>query len=208
MSFVRGLQCRECGQDYPKEPLHVCETCFGPLEIVYDYDAIANAISREKIAGRDKNLWRYRELLPIGGEPQVGMYSGFTPLVKAHRLAEALGVKELYIKDDSVNHPTFSYKDRVVSVAISKAIEFGFDTVSCASTGNLANSVAAHAAKAGLNCYVFVPDGLEQGKFIGSAIYGPKTIAIKGNYDDVNRICSEIGEKYGWAFVNVNLRPY
>ena len=208
MSFVKGLQCRECGQDYPKEPLHVCETCFGPLEIVYDYDAIGNAISREKIAARDKNLWRYRELLPIDGEPQVGMYSGFTPLVKAHRLAQALGVKELYIKDDSVNHPTFSYKDRVVSVAISKAIEFSFDTVSCASTGNLANSVAAHAAKAGLNCYVFVPDGLEQGKIIGSAIYGPKTIAIKGNYDDVNRLCSEIGDKYGWAFVNVNLRPY
>ena len=208
MSFVKGLECRECGQDYPKEPLHVCETCFGPLEIVYDYDAIAKAISREKIAGRDKNLWRYRELLPIDEEPRVGMYSGFTPLVKADRLAEALGVKELYIKDDSGNHPTFSYKDRVVSVAISKAIEFGFDTVSCASTGNLANSVAAHAAKAGLNCYVFVPDGLEQGKIIGSAIYGPKTIAIKGNYDDVNRICSEIGDKYGWAFVNVNLRPY
>ena len=180
----------------------------GPLEIVYDYDAIAKAISREKIAGRDKNLWRYRELLPIDEEPQVGMYSGFTPLVKAQRLAEALGVKELYIKDDSVNHPTFSYKDRVVCVAISKAIEFGFDTVSCASTGNLANSVAAHAAKAGLNCYVFVPDGLEQGKMIGSAIYGPKTITIKGNYDDVNRMCSEIGDKYGWAFVNVNLRPY
>lgn len=125
MSFVKGLECRECGQDYPKEPLHVCETCFGPLEIVYDYDAIAKAISREKIAGRDKNLWRYRELLPIDEEPRVGMYSGFTPLVKADRLAEALGVKELYIKDDSVNHPTFSYKDRVVSVAISKAIEFG-----------------------------------------------------------------------------------
>jgi threonine synthase len=208
MSFVKGLQCRECGQDYPKEPLHICETCFGPLEIVYDYDAIGNTISREKIAARDKNLWRYRELLPIDREPQVGMYSGFTPLVKAHRLAQALGVKELYIKDDSVNHPTFSYKDRVVSVAISKAIEFGFDTVSCASTGNLANSVAAHAAKAGLNCYVFVPDGLEQGKIIGSAIYGPKTIAIEGNYDDVNRLCSEIGDKYGWAFVNVNLRPY
>jgi threonine synthase len=136
------------------------------------------------------------------------MYSGYTPLVKAHQLADALGVKELYIKDDSVNHPTFSYKDRVVSVAVSKAIEFGFDTVACASTGNLANSVAAHAAKAGLNCYVFVPDGLEQGKIIGSAIYGPKTIAIEGNYDDVNRLCSEIGDKYGWAFVNVNLRPY
>jgi len=134
--------------------------------------------------------------------------SGYIPLVRAERLGEALGVKELYVKDDSVNHPSFSYKDRVVSVAIAKAIEFGFDTVSCASTGNLANSVAAHAAKAGLNCYVFIPDGLEQGKIIGSAIYGPKTVAVKGNYDDVNRLCSEIGDKYGWAFVNVNLRPY
>jgi threonine synthase len=208
MSFVKGLQCRECGQEYPKEPLHVCETCFGPLEIVYDYEGIKKSISREKIASRDRNLWRYRELLPIDGESQVGLYSGFTPLVRAPRLGEALGVKELYIKDDSVNHPTFSYKDRVVAVAISKAIEFGFDTVSCASTGNLANSVAAHAAKAGLNCYVFIPDGLEQGKIIGSAIYGPTTVAIKGTYDDVNRLCSEIGDKYGWAFVNVNLRPY
>jgi len=208
MSFVKGLKCRECGQEYPKEPLHVCETCFGPLEIVYDYDGIRKAVSREKIASRARNLWRYRELLPIDGEPQAGLYSGFTPLVRARRLAEALGVRELYIKDDSVNHPTFSYKDRVVSVAISKAIEFGFDTVSCASTGNLANSVAAHAAKAGLNCYVFIPDGLEQGKIIGSAIYGPRTVSIKGNYDDVNRLCSEIGDKYGWAFVNVNLRPY
>ena len=208
MSFVKGLQCRECGQEYPKEPLHVCEACFGPLEIVYDYEGIKKSISREKIAARDKNLWRYRELLPIDGEPQVGLYSGFTPLIRAPRLGEALRVKELYIKDDSVNHPTFSYKDRVVAVAISKAIEFGFDTVSCASTGNLANSVAAHAAKAGLNCYVFIPDGLEQGKIIGSAIYGPRTVAIKGNYDDVNRLCSEIGDKYGWAFVNVNLRPY
>ncbi|OLC70460.1 MAG: threonine synthase [Deltaproteobacteria bacterium 13_1_40CM_4_54_4] len=200
MGFVKGLQCRECGQEYPKKPLHVCETCFGPLEIVYDYEGIQKAISREKIAAREKNLWRYRELLPIDGEPRVGLYSGFTPLVRAHRLAAALGVKELYVKDDSVNHPTSSYKDRVVSVAISKAIEFGFDTVSCASTGNLANSVAAHAAKAGLNCYVFIPDGLEQD--------GPRTVAIKGNYDDVNRLCSEIGDKYGWAFVNVNLRPY
>ncbi len=208
MGFVKGLQCRECGQDYPQEPLHVCEDCFGPLEIVYDYEAIKKTISREKIATREKNLWRYRELLPIDGEPQVGLYSGFTPLVRAHRLGALLGVKELYVKDDSVNHPTFSYKDRVVSVAISKALEFGFDTVSCASTGNLANSVAAHAAKAGLNCYVFIPDGLEQGKIIGSAIYGPRTVAVKGNYDDVNRLCSEIGDKYGWAFVNVNLRPY
>lgn len=208
MSFVKGLQCRECGQPYPQQPLHVCENCFGPLEIVYDYDGIKNAISREKIAARDKNLWRYRELLPIDSEPRVGMYSGYTPLVRARRLADVFGVKELYIKDDSVNHPTFSYKDRVVSVAISKAIEFGFDTVSCASTGNLANSVAAHAAQAGLDCYVFIPDDLEQGKIIGSAIYGPHTVAIKGNYDAVNRLCSEIGDKYGWAFVNVNLRPY
>jgi threonine synthase len=208
VSFVKSLRCRECGQDYPQAPLYVCEACFGPLEIVYDYEGIRNAISREKIAARDKNLWRYRELLPIDSEPRVGMYSGYTPLVRAHRLGEVFGVKELYIKDDSVNHPTFSYKDRVVSVAISKAIEFGFDTVSCASTGNLANSVAAHAAKAGLNCYVFIPDDLEQGKIIGSAIYGPRTVAVKGTYDDVNRLCSEIGDKYGWAFVNVNLRPY
>lgn len=186
----------------------MCETCFGPLEIVYDYDRIKKTITREKIRSGPKSLWRYRELLPIDGEPQAGLYSGFTPLIRAHRLGEALGVKELYIKDDSVNHPTFSYKDRVVSVAISKAIEFGFDTVSCASTGNLANAVAAHAAKAGLTCYVFIPDGLEQGKIIGSAIYGPRTISIKGNYDDVNRLCSEIADKYGWAFVNVNLRPY
>jgi threonine synthase len=208
MSFVTGLQCRECGQEYPQEPLHVCELCFGPLEIRYDYPAIAAKINRDTIASRERNLWRYRELLPIDGEPRVGLYSGFTPLVRAERLAKALGVLELYVKDDSVNHPSFSYKDRVVSVAISKAIEFGFDTVSCASTGNLANSVAAHAAKAGLDCYVFIPDGLEQGKIIGSAIYGPKTVAIKGNYDDVNRLCTEIGDKYGWAFVNVNLRPY
>lgn len=208
MSFVTGLECRECSRKYPQKPLYVCEDCFSPLEVRYDYAAIKKAISRETIAVREPNLWRYRELLPIEGEPKVGLYSGFTPLVRAHRLAAALGVEELYLKDDSVNHPTFSYKDRVVSVAISKAIEFGFDTVSCASTGNLANSVAAHAAKAGLNCYVFIPEGLEQGKIIGSAIYGPKTVAVKGNYDDVNRLCSEIADKYGWAFVNVNLRPY
>ena len=151
---------------------------------MYDYDGIRKSISREKIASRPRNLWRYRELLPIEGEPTVGLYSGFTPLIRARRLGAVLGVDELYIKDDSVNHPTFSYKDRVVSVAISKAIEFGYDTVSCASTGNLANSVSAHAASAGLNCYVFIPEGLEEAKIVGSAIYGPRTIAIKGNYDD------------------------
>ena len=208
MSYVLGLRCRECGAEYPHEPLHVCDQCFGPLEVAYDYAAIARGLSREAIAARPRNLWRYRELLPAPQDPVVGPHSGFTPLVKADRLAAALGVKELYVKDDSVNHPTFSYKDRVVSVAISNAIEFGFGTVSCASTGNLANSVSAHAARAGLDCFIFIPDDLEQGKVIGSAIYGPRTVAIRGNYDDVNRLCSEIADKYRWAFVNINLRPY
>ncbi|HUI24978.1 MAG TPA: threonine synthase [Candidatus Kryptonia bacterium] len=206
--FVTGLRCRECGQQYPIEPLHVCETCFGPLEVVYDYAAIRKTVSRELIASRPRNLWRYRELLPIAHEPRIGLHSGFTPLVKADRLAAVLGVNELYVKDDSVNHPTFSYKDRVVSIAISKAVEFGFDTVSCASTGNLANSVSAHAARAGLNCFIFIPHDLEAGKVVGSAIYGPRTVAIRGNYDDVNRLCSEVADKYGWAFVNINIRPY
>src|SRR5512145_2994488 len=208
MSYVKGLRCRECGAEAPIVPLHVCETCFGPYEVVYDYDAIRRVLTRETIAARPANIWRYRELLPVDGEPRVGLHSGFTPLVRADRLAAALGVQELWVKDDSVNHPTFSYKDRVVSVAISKAIEFGFDTVSCASTGNLANSVSAHAARAGLNCYIFIPDDLEQGKVIGSTIYGPRAIAIRGNYDDVNRLCSEVADKYGWAFVNINVRPY
>jgi threonine synthase len=165
-------------------------------------------MTRELIQSRSPSLWRYRELLPVNGEPQLGLYSGFTPLVKADRLAAYLGVKELYVKDDSVNHPTFSYKDRVVAVAISKAVEFGFDTVSCASTGNLANAVSAHAARAGLRCFIFIPADLEQGKVVGSAIYGPRTIGIRGSYDDVNRLCSEIADRYGWAFVNINLRPY
>ena len=207
-STVLGLKCRECGADYPKIAVHVCETCFGPLEVIYDYAAVARRMTREAIESRPRNWWRYRELLPIDGEPTVGLHSGFTPLVRADRLARALGVRELWVKDDSVNHPTFSYKDRVVSVSISKAIELGFDTVSCASTGNLANSVSAHAARAGLTCYVFIPHDLEKGKVIGSAIYGPRVVAIQGNYDDVNRLCSEIADKYGWAFVNVNIRPY
>jgi threonine synthase len=208
MSHVKGLRCRECGAESPIAALHVCETCFGPLEVQYDYDAVRRTISREAIERRPRNLWRYRELLPIEGEPHIGLHSGCTPLVRADRLAAVLGVQELWVKDDSVNHPTFSYKDRVVSVAISKAIELGFDTVSCASTGNLANSVSAHAARAGLNCFIFIPDDLEQGKVIGSTIYGPRTVAIRGNYDDVNRLCSEIADKYGWAFVNINVRPY
>jgi threonine synthase len=208
MSYITNLKCRECGQEYPISPVHVCETCFGPLEVTYDYPRIKAAISRATIEKRPANLWRYRELLPVEGEPTIGPNSGFTPLVRAERLAAELGLKRLYIKDDTVNHPTLSYKDRVVSVAISKAREFGFTTVSCASTGNLATAVAAHAARAGLNCVIFMPEGVEAGKIVGSTIYGAQVITIRGNYDDVNRLCSEIADKYGWAFVNINLRPY
>ena len=208
MNTVTGLRCRECGQDYPVAPVHVCELCFGPLEVRYDYALIRRSLSRQTIAARPASLWRYQELLPLSRPPTIGLHSGCTPLVKADRLAAVLGVNELYVKDDSVNHPTFSYKDRVVSVAMSQALEFGFETVSCASTGNLANSVSAHAARAGLRCWIFIPADLEQGKVIGSTIYGPRAIAIHGNYDDVNRLCSEIADKYGWAFVNINIRPY
>ncbi len=208
MSYVINLKCRECGQDYPISPVHVCETCFGPLEVTYDYAKIRAVLTRSVIEKRPHNLWRYRELLPVDSEPQIGPHSGFTPLVKMTRLGKELGLKNLYIKDDTVNHPTLSYKDRVVSVAISKALEFGFKTVSCASTGNLATAVAAHAARAGLNCYIFMPEGVESGKIVGSSIYGAQVITIRGNYDDVNRLCSEIADKYGWAFVNINLRPY
>ena len=208
MSYVTGLKCRECGRTYPKEVLYVCEFCFGALEVVYDYPAIQRVLTRDAIAKRPKTLWRYRELLPIDGEPAVGEYSGFTPLVPARRLAKALGVKELYIKDDSVSHPTLSFKDRVVSIAISKAKEFGFDTVACASTGNLANSVAALGARAGLQRYIFTPADLEMGKVVASLIYDPHLVFVEGNYDEVNRLCTEIASKYQWAFVNINIRPY
>jgi threonine synthase len=208
MSYITNLKCRECGQEYPISPLHVCENCFGPLEVTYDYARIRAAISRKLIESRPHNLWRYRELLPVDSEPEAGPFSGFTPLVPAKRLGEELGLKHLYIKDDTVNHPTLSYKDRVVSVSITKAREFGFTTVSCASTGNLATAVAAHAARAHLKCYIFMPEGVESGKIVGSTIYGAQVITIRGNYDDVNRLCSEIADKYGWAFVNINLRPY
>jgi len=208
MSYITNLKCKECGQDYAIAPLHVCETCFGPLEVNYDYVKIRAALSRAKIEARPHNLWRYRELLPVDREPDVGSHSGFTPLVHCRRLGAELGLKSLYIKDDTVNHPTLSYKDRVVSVAITKAREFGFTTVSCASTGNLATAVAAHAARAGLKCFIFMPEGVEAGKIVGSTIYGAQVITIRGNYDDVNRLCSEIADKYGWAFVNINLRPY
>ncbi|HET6386847.1 MAG TPA: threonine synthase [Armatimonadota bacterium] len=208
MSYIKGLRCRECGREYPAEPLYVCEYCFGPLEVAYDYHKIGTVLSREILSRRPDNMWRYRELLPLNDEPSSGLNSGFTPLVHATELARALGVEELYIKDDSVCHPTFSFKDRVVATAISKAKEFGFDTVACASTGNLANSVAAQAARAGLKRYIFIPADLEQGKVVASQIYAPNLVAVDGTYDDVNRLCSEIGARYQWAFVNINIRPY
>jgi threonine synthase len=205
---IQGLRCKECGHSFGKKPVYVCEFDFGPLEVVYDYEALKGKLTRAVIESRPQNLWRYRELLPVESEPEIGLYSGWTPLVKADRLAKKLGVDELYIKDDSVNHPTFSYKDRVVSVALSKAKEFGFETVSCASTGNLGNSVSAHAARAGFETYIFIPAGLEVGKIIGSLVYKPNLVEVEGTYDDVNRFCSEMADKYRWAFVNVNLRPY
>jgi threonine synthase len=186
----------------------VCEVCFGPLEVEYDYDAMKGKVTRESIAARPNNLWRYRDLLPVETEPRAGLNSGWTPFKRAHNLGRHLGVKELYIKDDSANYPTWSYKERVVSVAITKAIELGYDTVGCASTGNLANSVAAHAAQAGLKAFVMIPHDLELGKVLGSLIFGPTMVRIQGNYDDVNRLCSEIADKYKWAIVNVNLRPF
>ncbi|MCS7170792.1 MAG: threonine synthase [Aquificaceae bacterium] len=207
MAKTLGLICRECGREYPLEPMHVCEFCFGPLEVKYDYDEIKRRISREKIESGPKSLWRYLELLPVE-EPKVGLNAGFTPLKKADNLGRVLGLDQLYIKDDSVNHPTLSFKDRVVSVAISKAIEFGFDTVACASTGNLANSVASHAAQAGLDCFVFIPANLESQKIYGSLVFAPTVVAVDGTYDDVNRLCSEIGSELQWAFVNINIRPF
>lgn len=208
MSYMRGLKCRECGKEYPKEALHVCELCFGPLEVSYDYDAVGEVLSREEIERRPSNMWRYKELLPVEGDPSVGAQVGYTPLVRAHNLADALGVKELYLKNDAVNYPTLSFKDRVVSVALSRAREMGFEIAACASTGNLANSVAANAAACGMESYVFIPCDLEKTKILGTLVYGANVVGIKGTYDEVNRLCSEVAGKYGWAFVNINIRPY
>jgi threonine synthase len=188
--------------------LSFCTEDFGPLEVDYDYEAIAQSLSREKIAARPNTMWRFRELLPIDGEPTVGSQVGGTPLLRADRLADALGVENLWLKNDAVNFPTLSFKDRVVSVALSKAREFGFTTVGCASTGNLANSVAANAAAAGLESYIFIPSDLEPAKILGTSIYGAKVIGVTGTYDQVNRLCTQVAFKYGWGFVNINLRPF
>ena len=207
MPYAKALRCRECGREYPLEPLHVCEFCFGPLEVSYDYDAMHRNITRETIERGPLSVWRYADFLPADPEYAVDINAGFTPLIRAKNLGEHLGLKNLYIKNDCAN-PTWSFKDRVVTVAATKAKEFGFTTLACASTGNLANSVAAHAASAGLEAYVFIPSDLERGKIVGSAVYGPTLVAVDGNYDDVNRLCSELADKYPWAFVNINMRPY
>ena len=207
MTYISGLRCRECGRDYDVAPVHVCEWCFGPLEAAYDYDAMAAAVSREKIAAGPASIWRYADLLPVAPGSAVDLGAGFTPLVRAERLAGVLGLGEVWIKNDTVN-PTNSFKDRVVAVGLSKALEFGFKTAACASTGNLANSVAAHATRAGMKSYVFIPADLEAGKVVATSVYGGNVVAVDGNYDDVNRLCAELAGTYPWAFVNVNVRPY
>jgi len=211
MERLKGLKCRECSRYYPSSPVHVCEFCFGPLEVDYNYEVIGKLISRKSIEAGPPSIWRYADLLPLNlaeGEVPIGQAVGFTPLIRARNLAEELGVRELYVKNDSVCHPTWSFKDRVVAVAINKAKEFGFDTVACASTGNLANSVAAHSAEARLKSYIFIPADLERGKVITTLVYGPTLVAVEGTYDEVNRLCAEVGDKYRWAFANINIRPY
>ncbi len=205
---MRALKCRECGREYPLEATHVSEFDVGPLEVAYDYDKIKKSMTKAALAKRPQTMWRFRELLPVADEPTVGTRVGYTPLIKADRLAKWLGVREVWVKNDAVNYPTLSFKDRVVSVALSRAKELGFETIACASTGNLANSVAANAASAGLDAFVFIPADLEEGKIINSLIYGARVVGIRGHYDEVNRLCAEIAGKYGWAFVNVNMRPY
>lgn len=206
MSYATTLRCRKCGREYPLEPRNLCEFCFSPLEVNYDYKAMAETVSREKIAEGPFTMWRYRDLLPVESEV-IDIGTGFTPLTKADNLGRELGLDNLYLKNDCLN-PSYSFKDRVVSVAATKAREFGFDAIACASTGNLAASVAAHAAKANMKAYVFVPSDVEAGKLIGTAIYNPVLITVDGSYDDVNKLCRELTEKYTWGFININLRPY
>jgi threonine synthase len=204
----QALKCKECGAEYEAKATHVCELCFGPLEVKYDYDFLRQTVTRQTIAAGPHSIWRYRQFLPVTSENPIDVGTGMTPLVKSNRLARRLGLKNLYIKNDAVNMPTLSFKDRVVSVALTRARELGFTTVSCASTGNLANSTAAIAAYAGLECYVFIPSDLEAGKVMGTLIYNPTVMAVHGNYDQVNRLCSEVANTHGWGFVNINLRPY
>src|SRR3954452_10952168 len=205
---VQALACKECGTEYELEARFVCDRCFGPLEVRYDHGSLDAGSVKRRIQAGPQNLWRYSDFLPFEQPPRYPLPAGGTPLVRAPRLAEALGLREVWVKNDAAN-PTHSFKDRVVSVALAKAIELGYTTVACASTGNLANAVAAHAAAAGLESYVFIPADLEEQKILATGVYGTKLVAVKGNYDDVNRLCTELsGEREGWAFVNVNVRPY
>jgi threonine synthase len=206
MSYVRTLRCRKCGREYPLGPVNLCDFCFSPLEVNYDYKSMAKDVSVEKITSGPSSIWRYRDLLPANDEV-VDLGTGFTPLTLAANLGRELGLTQLYLKNDCLN-PTYSFKDRAVSVAVTKAQEFGFTTLACASTGNLAASVAAHAAKAGLKAYVFLTSDVEPEKLVGIAVYNPTMVAVEGSYDQVNRLCGKIVEKYHWGFININLRPY
>src|SRR5438034_1404972 len=208
MSRVVGLRCKECGKEQAKEPVAACAGCWGGLEAVYDLEAVRRTFTRETIATRARDLWRYAELLPLDGEPTVGRGTGFTPLLPAPRLGARLGIRDLWVKYDAACHPTLSFKDRLVAVALTKAKEFGMDTVGCASTGNLANAVAAGAASAGLRAVILVPEDLEAAKIAGTAVYKPVLVGVRGNYDRVNRLCAQIADQHGWGFVNVNLRTY
>jgi threonine synthase len=207
LSHVTSLRCRECSRDYPIEPINSCEYCFGPLEVAYDYDSIARTVTRKSIADGPNTIWRYHDFLPVEAENAVDLGTGFTPLLKADNLGKKLGLDNLYIKNDSVN-PSFSFKDRPVSITATKALEFGFEVLACVSTGNLMGSVAAHGAKSGMKTVVFFPGNLESGKIVGASVYGPTMVAVDGSYDQVNRLCSELADDLGWAFVNINMRPY
>lgn len=214
---AEGLKCRECGSEYPLEALYVCERCFGPLEVAYEHRRQGDVAGRRRrIQSGPQNLWRYSDFLPLAGGPpgpsgrltsRVGLPSGCTPLIRADRLASHLGLREVWVKNDAAN-PTHSFKDRVVSVATARARELGFEVIACASTGNLANSVAAHGAALGMDSYVFIPADLEEQKVLATGVYGTNLVAVNGNYDDVNRLCTELSADHDWAFVNVNLRPY
>jgi threonine synthase len=203
-----SLRCKECHTPYPLDARFVCEQCFGPLEVLYASRADADPEElKRRIQAGPHSLWRYSDFLPVQAPPKGALLAGFTPLLRADRLAEHLGLEEVWIKNDAAN-PTHSFKDRVVSVALARARELGFETIACASTGNLANAVAAHAAAAGLESYVFIPADLEEQKVLATGVYGTNLVAVRGNYDDVNRLCTELSAEREWAFVNINMRPY
>ena len=205
---VENLKCKECGAEYELGASYFCEKCFGPLEVAYDHSRLDAVEAKRRIQAGSQGIWRYADFLPFAGRPADPLEPGLTPLLRADRLAERLGLDaEVWVKNDAAN-PTHSFKDRVVAVAVAKAQELGFDTVACASTGNLANAVAAHAAAAGLDSYVFVPANLEEQKLLATGVYGTNLVGVRGNYDDVNRLCTQLAESQPWAFVNVNLRPY